>query len=108
MLLSREQTDVNEVFGTPGHVTFSLSWLLPAPAIFPESCRHMVYGYCVDSSAIDDLQSDMDAELVPLTAAEGRGASDQTESPLTSNLLQAHNGSGAAPAAAIVNGKIRL
>lgn len=65
----------------------------------------MVFGYCVDRNTAEDPQSDMDAELVPLTAAEGGGPSDEADSPLTSNLLQAHN--GAVPAAPITNGNMQ-
>ena len=89
---------MNEVFGTPWHVTFSLSWLLPIPAMFPESCRHKVYGYCVDSNVIstagsgDDYNYDMDSELVPLRALDASSSSGH-EVTLTSNLLQAHNAS---------------
>jgi hypothetical protein len=102
------QTDVNEVFGTPGHVTFSLGWLTPAPAFFPESCRHLIYGYCVDrdergageegAGGDEDEPLDMDSELVPLTRVEGSSsqASDDGSGgggggTLTRNLLQAHN-----------------
>ena len=96
------QSDINEVFGTPVHVTFSLSWLLPIPAMFPDSCRQMVYGYCVDTDSMtisQDTCNDMDSELVPLKTGHDSSESSVSSAPLvdiegsalTSTLLQAHN-----------------
>lgn len=92
------QTEINEVFGTPGNVTFALSWLVPAPTIFPESCRHLVFGYCVDSNTTSDDPYDMDSELVPLNTTQGSQEEPVDQllpradgAPLTSHLLQAYN-----------------
>jgi hypothetical protein len=59
------QSDVNEVFGTPSGISyvplvcfdtfvyfdhrFAISWLIPSPATFPDDCRHLIFGYCIDN-----------------------------------------------------------
>lgn len=44
------QEEVNEVCGSPSHVTFSWSWLYPRAVKFTDDLKHRIYGFRVEEN----------------------------------------------------------
>lgn len=80
----KQQTEVNEVFGSPAHLLCAPDWLYPVQVNFPDALRAGILGYVVgDDHHEGHPTSTAEEELAPLMAAAH--ASFTSASPLHPN-----------------------